>query len=401
MIWEMYYTILIYCTCLKTGKAKPSVELQNHYATTLFSFTSVTIMLRFHPLSRISKNVQRRLEQSKVLSRLKLAYSVSIDVPSTSTLPTKIGFVGLGNMGLPMCQNLIQSRKETSSSLPSKQPWDVMAFDVNSEALEQASLSGAIMASCIEEIASECSIIITMLPDDATVDRVMSKLIMVGPQATFVDCSTVSPSTSRRWNISAGYVGHTWVDAPVSGGVQGAKNATLTFLLGTTEDSTDYQTIKPVLSAMGNTLIPCGGPGTGAAAKLCNNLALAAQMIGICEALNLGEALGVDPTVLTQVLNQSTAKCWSSQINNPHPSVKLNDPTNADASTTPAANDYNGGFGTKLMLKDLSLAVTAANQLGVALPLGTTSKELYQLASLHGLSQKDFGVMLQFLRGKS
>jgi 3-hydroxyisobutyrate dehydrogenase len=365
---------------------------------------------RFHPLSRLSKYIERMFQQPKVLSQMRLPYSISTDSPSKSTShlpPPTIGFVGLGNMGLPMCQNLTKTRHETTNMSSSSHPWNVMAFDINSDALEQASRSGAKVASCLEEIASECSIIISMLPDDATVDRVMSKLIMVGPQATFVDCSTVSPITSRRWNVSAGYVGHSWVDAPVSGGVQGAKHATLTFLLGTTEQSIAYQTIKPVLSSMGTTLIPCGGPGNGTAAKLCNNLALAAQMIGICEALNLGEALGVDPTTLTQVLNQSTAKCWSSQVNNPHPSITVNATTNSEPFTgvttanTPAANGYNGGFGTKLMLKDLCLAVTAADQAGVALPLGATSKELYRLASLQGLSNKDFGVMLQFLRGKS
>lgn len=281
-------------------------------------------------------------------------------------------------MGLPMCLNLARSN-------------DVVAFDVNEHALREAEIGGAHPAQHVEDVAYDCSVIFTMLPGGQAVDAVMTKLLMVGPSAIFVDCSTVSPSTSRRWNASAGLVGHTWMDAPVSGGVKGAQDATLTFMVGAPEDSKGFEVVKPLLETMGKRVISCGGAGTGAATKLCNNLALATQMIGICEAMNLGEALGVDPNTLASVMSTSTAKCWSSEVNNPHPDV---------ADGTPAAHDYKGGFGTKLMLKDLGLAVAAAEHEGVALPLGTTSKELYRMASLRGLGDKDFGVMLQFLRGR-
>ena len=306
---------------------------------------------------------------------------------STKNVHNKIGFIGLGNMGLPMCLNLLKTENH------------VVAFDLNQDALHQAQNHGAVATQQIEELASDCSVIFTMLPGDQAVDRVMSQLIMVGPAATFVDCSTVSPSTSQRWNASAGFVGHTWIDAPVSGGVQGAHNGTLTFMVGAPHDSHGFQTIQPLLLAMGKRAISCGGIGTGAATKLCNNLALASQMIGICEAMNLGEALGVDPNTLADVMNTSTAKCWSSDVNNPHPIVAAKN-GNTTGSMPAAANEYEGGFAAKLMLKDLALAVAAAESSGVALPLGTTSKELYRLASLRGLGDKDFGVMLQFLRGK-
>lgn len=305
---------------------------------------------------------------------------------SEKAFPHKIGFIGLGNMGLPMCLNLLKTCTDNQ----------IMAFDLNPNALNQAQNHGAKAAQQVEDVAADCSVIFTMLPGDQAVDRVMSKLLMVGSATTFVDCSTVSPSTSQRWNASAGFVGHTWIDAPVSGGVQGAHNATLTFMVGALEDSPGFQTIQPLLQAMGKRVVSCGGIGTGAATKLCNNLALASQMIGICEAMNLGEALGVDPNTLANVMNTSTAKCWSSEVNNPHPAVAAA----STHGTTPAANEYEGGFAAKLMLKDLALAVAAAEHSGVALPLGTTSKELYRLASLRGLGEKDFGVMLQFLRGK-
>ena len=307
-----------------------------------------------------------------------------------------IGFIGLGNMGLPMCLNLLRQNHQ------------VVAFDLNQDLMHQAQDHGARPAQQVEEVAQDCSVIFTMLPGDQAVDRVMSKLLMVGPAAIFVDCSTVSPATCQRWNASAQLVGHSWIDAPVSGGVKGAHDATLTFMIGgTSQDSQTFTAIKPLLLSMGKQVICCGPSGTGAAAKLCNNLALASQMIGICEAMNLGEALGVDPNTLTSVMNMSTSKCWSSEVNNPHPGVLLKPPPTHEGDesavtsrTTPATRDYEGGFATKLMLKDLALAVAAAEHSGVALPLGTTSKELYRLASIRGMGDKDFGVMLQFLRGK-
>lgn len=301
---------------------------------------------------------------------------------------TTVGFVGLGNMGLPMCLNLVSSGVS------------VVALDTNPVAVRQAQEGGAQPAGSIDDIA-ECSVVITMLPGCSVVDQVMESLlprlsISEPPTTTIlVDCSTVSPSTTHRWFDRAQQDGHILLDAPVSGGVKGAKDATLTFLVGGyTASSTDAaeSVVKPLLEYMGQRIIKCGGPGTGSATKLCNNLALAAQMIGICEAMNLGETLGVDPNVLADAMNQSTAKSWSCEVNNPHPSV--------GDTITPAKRDYDGGFASRLMLKDLGLAVAAAEEAGVALPQGTQSKELYRMATLRGHGEKDFGVLFKFLQGK-
>jgi 3-hydroxyisobutyrate dehydrogenase len=173
---------------------------------------------------------------------------------------------------------------------------------------------------------------------------------------------------------------------------QGATEGTLTFMVGC-DELASLELAQPCLDAMGQRTIHCGSAGAGSATKLCNNLALAAQMLGICEAMNLGESLGVNPVTLAQVLNTSTASSWSSKINNPHPLV-------AAETGSPASKNYQGGFGTKLMRKDLGLAVSAGAEAGVAMPMGVLSKELYQLAELSGLGENDFGVMLQFLRGK-
>lgn len=239
------------------------------------------------------------------------------------------------------------------------------------------------------------STVITMLPGDAAVHSVMSVLSSnAPPSTTFIDCSTVSPATSRQWYDTLAEKNCLFVDAPVSGGVKGAADATLTFMVGSdSETLAENWMVHSVLSYMGSRIIPCGGPGSGAAVKLCNNLALAAQMVGICEAMNLGEALGVDPTVLASVMNTSTAKSWSCEVNNPHPEVAV-------ATGSPASKNYTGGFGTKLMLKDLNLAVSAGKEAKVALPIGAAVSELYRLADLRGLGEKDFGVILQLLRGR-
>ncbi|KAL7531976.1 hypothetical protein ACHAXR_004347, partial [Thalassiosira sp. AJA248-18] len=185
---------------------------------------------------------------------------------------------------------------------------------------------------------------------------------------------------------------HDYVDAPVSGGVRGATDATLTFMVGCSSSET-FSTIQPLLQRMGKGIIPCGGSGSGSAVKLCNNAALAAQMLGICEAMNLGDALGVDPATLAGVMNVSTAKCWSSEVNNPHPAAAIAIGSGA------SANGYEGGFGTALMLKDLNLAVDAGEEEGLALPVAGMSRDLYRMANLHGYGKKDFGVILQFLKG--
>lgn len=289
----------------------------------------------------------------------------------------------------------------------------VIAFDLNDQTMDEARKAGMTVATSIESIITNKemspSTIITMLPGDAAVNKVMQVISEnYDPDkahnriSTIIDCSTVSPTTSRYWYNTFHNHSNTkdpilFVDAPVSGGVKGAQNASLTFMVGTTQhvmNQHEDNVINTVLSTMASRVIACGGPGSGSVVKLCNNLALAAQMVGICEAMNLGEALDVDPQVVADVMNTSTAKSWSCSINNPHPQVA------ELLGGSPASNGYKGGFGTRLMLKDLGLAVSAGKDAGVALPLGNLTKELYQLADLRGLGDKDFSVMLQFLRGK-
>lgn len=326
------------------------------------------LILRHRPLI-LRNGIQQCLGRHRYLSS-----------PSTVSEGATIGFLGLGNMGFPMSINLAKSN-------------NVVVYDLHQSALAKANEQGIASAGSIEQMAADTHTFVTMLPGDAAVDAVMKQILgNCRENSTIIDCSTVSPTTSRYWNDLFGVEGHLFVDAPVSGGVKGAENKTLTFMVGSDEATLKHR-VQPVLECMGQRVIACGGPGAGAVVKLCNNLALAAQMVGICEAMNLGEALGVDPVVLADVMNTSTAKSWSCEVNNPHPKV-------AALANSPASKDYVGGFGSRLMLKDLGLAVSAGSEAHVALPLGNATKELYQLAEARGLGDKDFGVILQFLKGK-
>lgn len=317
----------------------------------------------------------------------------------SSTQGFRVGFIGLGNMGLPMALNLAKVKGNV-----------VYAFDTNPAS--RATAQGHERVEIVDSVAAIAAqadgldAIFTMLPNCAAVDTVMGQIRegyggKLSPQSPcIVDCSTVSVATSRHWHeiwASAGDCRH--YDAPVSGGVVGAAAGTLTFMVGggNPNDEAVESTVRPLLQMMGPHIFWCGGPGAGSATKLCNNLALAAQMVGICEAMNLGEGLGVDPVVLARVMNVSTAACWSSKVNNPHPAV-ASTVKNALGEGSPAAREYRGGFGAKLMLKDLGLAVEAAEKCGISMPLTSTTKALYTSATANGFGDKDFGVMLEYLK---
>ena len=322
-------------------------------------------------------------------ARLSLSQVVSSGQTMTrrslsSAVDGKVAFIGLGNMGLPMSLNL-----------QTKYP-HILVYDNFQGARERAVAKGLHVAASTTELAeSDCEILFTMLPNDKALHDTMTSLCQAknNKPRMLIDCSTVSPATSRYWHEQwKEHNGSIFMDAPVSGGVKGAIDGTLTFMVGF-EGSRVPDKANEYLSLMGQRIIACGGPGAGSVVKLCNNLALAAQMIGICEAMSLGEASGVDPVVLSDVMNTSTAKCWSTEICNPHPAVAM-------SKNAPASKDYEGGFGSKLMLKDLGLAVAAAEHAGVAVPLAAASKELYQMVANRGLGDKDFGVMFQFLKGQ-
>jgi 3-hydroxyisobutyrate dehydrogenase len=278
-----------------------------------------------------------------------------------------IGFVGLGNMGLPMLTNLW-----SKSIAPARKDTKIIIYDTDKVAMDTALKLGHIVtqAQSLAQLAlSRPQFIITVLPSCNASIQVISELIHHSTSVSnptpcvFIDCSTIAIASSlQNHHKVSETTTHVYLDAPISGGVKGAREGTLTFMIGTNSQVALDQ-VRPILLHMGKTIHHCGGPGSGTVAKICNNLALATQMIGICEAMNLGTKLGIDPLTLTNVLNSSTAACWSSRMNNPHPHVAM------ELGSGAAANEYTGGFESKLMMKDLGLAIQASNDAGVALPL--------------------------------
>jgi 3-hydroxyisobutyrate dehydrogenase len=236
--------------------------------------------------------------------------------------------------------------------------------------------------------------VITMLPSSPHVRAVYlgedGVLAGAPPGATLVDSSTIDPHTARDVAAAAAARGFAMADAPVSGGTGGAEAATLTFMVGAAPPV--FETIKPVLAAMGRNIVYCGGAGNGQVAKICNNLLLGISMIGVAEAMNLGASLGIDPKLLAGVINTSSGRCWSSDTYNPYPGVMEN---------VPAARGYTGGFGTDLMLKDLGLANEAARQAKAPVPLGAMAQQLYQLWSSTGAGGQDFSGIINLFRAGS
>jgi 3-hydroxyisobutyrate dehydrogenase len=204
-----------------------------------------------------------------------------------------------------------------------------------------------------------------------------------------VDCSTIDPQTIRELSILAADKGVMLGDAPVSGGTGGAQAGTLTFMVGAAPEL--FAVLKPVLMQMGRNIVHCGEVGTGQIAKICNNMLLAISMIGISEAMALGNALGIDSEVLAGVINTSTGRCWSSEMYNPWPGI---------VEAAPASRGYTGGFGADLMLKDLGLATDAARSARQPVIMGALAHQLYQAMSLRGDGGRDFSAIVEGYRRK-
>ncbi|WP_019939946.1 3-hydroxyisobutyrate dehydrogenase [Bordetella sp. FB-8] len=293
----------------------------------------------------------------------------------------KIGFVGLGNMGAPMALNLLKAGH------------DLTVFDLNAQAVRQTVDAGAKQADSPRAAASGAQVVITMLPAAAHVRGVLtaSEGVLSGasPGTVIVDSSTIDPASVREFAALAQQQGCVLADAPVSGGTGGAAAGTLTFMVGGSEAV--YTQVKPVLAAMGKNIVHCGDTGTGQVAKICNNLVLGITMAGVAESMALGEALGIDPKILSGILNTSTGRCWSSDTYNPFPGI---------VETAPASRDYTGGFGTDLMLKDLGLATEAAKSAKQPAFMGALAQQLYQAMSSRGDGKLDFSAVIRLYRQK-
>ena len=291
----------------------------------------------------------------------------------------KIAFIGLGNMGAPMARNLIKAGHALN------------LFDLNQTVLKELAALGGTISDSPRDAAGGAELVITMLPAAAHVRSVWlgedGVLAGIGQGVPAVDCSTIDPQTIRDVAAAAVKQGVVVADAPVSGGTGGAQAGTLTFMVGATPEL--FATLQPVLAQMGRNIVHCGEVGTGQIAKICNNLLLGISMVGVSEAMALGDALGIDTQVLAGIINSSTGRCWSSDTYNPWPGV---------IETAPSSRGYTGGFGADLMLKDLGLATEAARQAHQPVILGAVAQQLYQSMSQRGEGGMDFSAIINSYR---
>lgn len=298
-----------------------------------------------------------------------------------------VGFVGLGAMGAPMARALARAGGAS---------WDtVVACDMSPAAFERVEGAGGAEGCPVEWAASPRALaergdvraVVTMLPAAAHVLETVKGpegLLSAGgaPPPLLVDCSSTGPACAREVAAAMQARGGAFADAPVSGGVPGAEAASLTFMVGGSEADFGGGLLPELLGAMGKKAVRCGGVGAGQSTKLCNNHVLGIHMAAVAEGLALGKRLGLDPKVLSEVFNTSSARCWSSDSYNPVPGVM---------EGVPAARGYRNGFLTDLMVKDMRLAGLAAEEAGAPLPVGEPVLALYEALQEEGHGREDFG----------
>lgn len=288
-----------------------------------------------------------------------------------------IGFIGLGNMGLPMATNLVKAGHK------------VQGFDVVPAANEAAAKVGIIVAPSAVEAVKGASIVISMLPNGKLVLELYGSGILQAAEAgtLFIDSSTIDIDSARAANARAREAGMSNLDAPVSGGVGGAAAGTLTFMVGGSEN--DFVRARPVLELMGKKIVHCGGAGAGQAAKICNNMILGISMIAVGEAFVLAEKVGLSHQALYDVASTASGQCWSLTTYCPVP---------GPVPTSPANNDYKPGFAAALMLKDLLLSQEAAASAGASTALGKHASEIYQNFVSAGQGGTDFSGIIKAIR---
>ncbi|MGD1925812.1 MAG: 3-hydroxyisobutyrate dehydrogenase [Paracoccaceae bacterium] len=292
----------------------------------------------------------------------------------------KIGFIGLGNMGLPMAKNLLAAGHS------------VTGFDLNAEALAGLVDAGGVAAELPADAVAGAEIVVTALPAAKHVKLVycgQGGILDSAPKGcVFIDCSTIDTASAREVIAEAEDRGQMMVDSPMSGGIGGATAGTLTFMVGGAEAA--FSAAAPALEAMGKNIFHAGGPGAGSAAKICNNMMLAIQMISVAEGFSLAERLGLDAQKLYDISSTATARCWS-----------LNDycPAPGPVPAAPSNRDYQPGFAAALMLKDLRIAMEAAQGAGASTPLGAHATQIYGMMDLAGQAALDFSGVIRFING--
>lgn len=291
-----------------------------------------------------------------------------------------IAFIGLGNMGAPMAENLLTAG------------YALCVYDLSASATQRLAQAGATVADTPKAAAEGAQVVISMLPAGKQVravylgedgDNQSSGLLAELPKGTLViDSSTIAAADARAVASAASAYGIDFLDAPVSGGTGGAIAGSLTFIVGG-EDAA-FAKAQPILGVMGKNIFHAGAHGAGQVAKICNNMLLGILMAGTAEAINLGVKNGLNAKVLSDIMLQSSGRNWTLEVYNPYPQVMEN---------VPASHDYQGGFMSKLMQKDLNLAMQTAADTDAETPMGTKATELYQVhATTYG--DKDFSSIM-------
>ena len=264
----------------------------------------------------------------------------------------KIGFIGLGNMGAPMAENLARNGL------------DVLGFDTDNS----IKLPEITMMPSIPKLLTEVDIIFTMLPSGLVVKEIVNEFIdNFNPKSTLIDCSTIDVKTTKEVCQTLGNKNIHMLDAPVSGGVQGAKSGSLTFMVGGSRD--DFDKLRFLFEYMGSRSVYCGKNGSGQTAKICNNMILGVTMIATCEAFALADKLELDREAMFDVVSTSSGYSWSMNSYCPAPGV---------GPKAPSDNNYTPGFSSDLMLKDLTLSQNASSESKASTPMGDLAMKLYK-----------------------
>ncbi|WP_424937160.1 MULTISPECIES: 3-hydroxyisobutyrate dehydrogenase [Bacteria] len=289
----------------------------------------------------------------------------------------KIAFLGLGHMGLPMAQNLVRAG------------FEVIGFDVVPAAVEAATAAGIEVAASGAAAAADVDVVLTMFPSGRhVIEAYRSELLAAArPGTLFIDSSTIAVDEARTAHDLALAAGHRNIDAPVSGGVVGAENGTLAFMVGGSAE--DFAAASPILEAMGKRIVHCGGSGLGQAAKVCNNMILAISQIAVAEAFVLGERLGLEHQALYDVASNASGQCWALTTNCPVP---------GPVPTSPANRDYQPGFAGALMAKDLGLALQAIEGTGTDARMGRLAQEIYAAFASGDGARRDFSGIITDIR---
>lgn len=271
----------------------------------------------------------------------------------------------------------------------------VSVYDLNKSAVNELVKNGAKAASSVAELGESCQRVFTMLPTPEIITSTYTGadglLSRASKSTVLIDSSTIDPGTAQSIHKAAAAKQIKFFDAPVAGAVPAARAGTLVFMVGGDEKEIK-ELLEPYLLCMGTSVYACGPIGSGCVAKICNNMMLGISMLGLSEALLLGKNFGLDPKLVSAIINKGSGRCWSSEIYNPAPGI---------IPTAPSTNDYNGGFKTNLLYKDLGLASQVAKEICSPTPLGTLTHQMYRLLMNAGeYKDKDFSVIYKFLANK-